>query len=148
VHYLGVTASFDLAGIDKPFELKLEYQGCADAGLCYPPQKKTLAIDPAKALVIDQAGATAPAGTLGKSAENNSAAPSASAPLDSGWLWQAISFALIGGIILNLMPCVFPVLSIKVMSLAAADRSRLVIHGWAYSFGITLCFVGFATALL
>lgn len=148
VHYQGVTASFDLAGIDKPFELKLEYQGCADAGLCYPPQKKTLAIDPAKAHVIEQAGATAPAGTLGKSAENNIAAPSASAPLDSGWLWQAILFALIGGIILNLMPCVFPVLSIKVMSLAAADRSRLVIHGWAYSFGIILCFVGFATALL
>src|SRR5690606_24110953 len=34
VHYQGVTASFDLAGIDRPFELKLEYQGCADAGLC------------------------------------------------------------------------------------------------------------------
>jgi thiol:disulfide interchange protein DsbD len=50
--------------------------------------------------------------------------------------------------ILNLMPCVFPVLSIKVMSLAAADRTRLAVHGWVYTLGIVVCFVGFAAALL
>src|SRR5690606_3098663 len=54
VHYHGVTASVDLANITAPFLLKLEYQGCADAGLCYPPQKKTLSVDPVNALVIEQ----------------------------------------------------------------------------------------------
>ncbi|HEY8939536.1 MAG TPA: thioredoxin family protein, partial [Cellvibrio sp.] len=66
----------------------------------------------------------------------------------SGWLLQAILLAILGGTILNLMPCVFPVLSIKVMSLAAADRARLALHGWVYTLGIIACFVGFAIALL
>lgn len=146
VHYQRVTASFDLANITAPFILKLEYQGCADAGLCYPPQKKTLSVDPVKALVVEQTTSSTPTST------SNSAAPAPltnSAPEPkSGWFLQAIILAILGGIILNLMPCVFPVLSIKVMSLAAADRKRLAIHGWVYTLGIVVCFVGFAIALL
>jgi len=143
VHYHEVSASFDLAGITKPFNLKLEYQGCADAGLCYPPQKLTLVVDPASTSVIEQNPnaqiLTAPTSTN---------APPTPSTTDSGWILQAILFALLGGMILNLMPCVFPVLSIKVMSLAAADRTRLAIHGWVYTLGIVVCFVGFAVALL
>lgn len=154
VHYHQVTASFDLAGIDNPFVLKLEYQGCADAGLCYPPQKKTLAVDPTNALVIEQSNAaTAPlaeeTGTVPTVDKSSTSSPvTTSSPTESTWLLQAIIFALLGGIILNLMPCVFPVLSIKVMSLAAADRSRMTMHGWVYTLGIIACFVGFAVALL
>lgn len=158
VHYHQVTASFDLVGIDNPFVLKLEYQGCADAGLCYPPQKKTLTVDPTNALVIEQSStATAPlpdvttATTPPVTSNLPTAELSSSAtntPAESNWLLQAIIFALLGGIILNLMPCVFPVLSIKVMSLAAADRSRMAMHGWVYTLGIIACFVGFAVALL
>lgn len=146
VHYHEVSASFDLAGIAKPFTVKVEYQGCADAGLCYPPQKLTLAVDPANASVVEQTPAATPAQspvtTTTPAPQNPPAAP------DSGWILQAILFALVGGMILNLMPCVFPVLSIKVMSLAAADRARLAIHGWVYTLGIVVCFVGFAVALL
>lgn len=146
VHYHEVSASFDLAGITKPFNVKLEYQGCADAGLCYPPQKLTLTVDPASASVIEQTPAAPPAQspvtTSAPAAQNEPATP------DSSWLLQAILFAVLGGMILNLMPCVFPVLSIKVMSLTAADRSRLAIHGWVYTLGIVVCFVGFAAALL
>ena len=146
VHYHEVSASFDLQGITNAFNLKLEYQGCADAGLCYPPQKLTLTIDPASASVIEQKQSTqALTSTPTTASTNTSPAPSTT---DSGWILQAIVFALLGGMILNLMPCVFPVLSIKVMSLAAADRSRLAIHGWAYTLGIVVCFVGFAIALL
>ena len=143
VHYHEVTASFDLNGISTPFSLALEYQGCADAGLCYPPQKTTLAIDPANATVIEQEPAAKP---LAASAPANSNTPSATT--DSSWILQALLLALLGGMILNLMPCVFPVLSIKVMSLAAADRTRLALHGWVYTLGIVVCFVGFAIALL
>ena len=149
VHYHAVTASFDLNNITAPFTLNIEYQGCADAGLCYPPQKKTLAVDPTNALVVEQT-ATSPA-TGSPAAAPPTTTPSANMPepeAGSGWIVQAMILALLGGIILNLMPCVFPVLSIKVMSLAAADRKRLAIHGWAYTAGIVLCFVGFAIALL
>ncbi len=147
VHYHEVSASFDLSGISKAFNLKLEYQGCADAGLCYPPQKMTLTVDPINASVIeakpDTQVAATPVSTTSLSTPANPPAPT-----DSGWIFQAIVFALLGGMILNLMPCVFPVLSIKVMSLAAADRTRLAIHGWVYTLGIVVCFVGFAAALL
>ncbi|MGV8837695.1 protein-disulfide reductase DsbD family protein [Cellvibrio sp.] len=145
VHYHEVSASFDLAGIAKPFDLKLEYQGCADAGLCYPPQKLALSIDPASASVIEQEPNTQIPTTAPIPASTST--PPTYAP-NSGWILQAILLALLGGMILNLMPCVFPVLSIKVMSLAAADRSRLAIHGWVYTLGIVVCFVGFAVALL
>lgn len=146
VHYHEVTASFDLSTIDKPFILKLEFQGCADAGLCYPPQKKILSVDPTNALVVEQAtaAATPTSSALPPVTDTQPAVPTA----ESGWLLQAILLAILGGTILNLMPCVFPVLSIKVMSLAAADRARLAIHGWVYTLGIIACFVGFAVALL
>lgn len=146
VHYHEVSASFDLTDITNAFNLKLEYQGCADAGLCYPPQKLVLAIDPANASVIEQKQNTQTLASTPTTASTNT--PPAPSTTDSGWILQAIVFALLGGMILNLMPCVFPVLSIKVMSLAAADRTRLAIHGWAYTFGIVVCFVGFAIALL
>lgn len=145
VHYHEVSASFDLAGIAKPFNLKLEYQGCADAGLCYPPQKLALTIDPASASVIEQEP-NSQIPTTAPIPASTSTPPTSTT--DSGWILQAILFALLGGMILNLMPCVFPVLSIKVMSLAAADRSRLAIHGWVYTLGIVVCFVAFAVALL
>ena len=145
VHYHEVTASFDLAGITTPFNLKLEYQGCADAGLCYPPQKMTLHIDPANAVVTEQAPAAKP---LASSTSTTNKSLAQTPPPNSGWILQALLLAILGGMILNLMPCVFPVLSIKVMSLAAADRSRLALHGWVYTLGIVVCFVGFAIALL
>jgi len=60
-------------------------------------------------------------------------------------------FALLGGLILNLMPCVFPVLSLKVLSLAnshgqAKREQRL--HGLAYTAGVMLSFFTLAAVLL
>ncbi|HEX7764213.1 MAG TPA: protein-disulfide reductase DsbD [Cellvibrio sp.] len=141
VHYHEVTATFDISQIQHAFTLKAEYQGCADAGLCYPPQKITLLVDPATLRVTEQSVAASTASTT--PAPINAPPPTT----NTGWLF-AILLALLGGMILNLMPCVFPVLSIKVMSLAAADRSRLALHGWVYTLGIVVCFVGFAIALI
>ena len=43
-------------------------------------------------------------------------------PAETLTLWTAAGLALLGGLILNLMPCVFPVLSIKVLSLVKHSR--------------------------
>ena len=62
----------------------------------------------------------------------------------------ALVFALLGGLILNLMPCVFPVLAIKVLSLTggqAVGASQRVLHGFAYTGGVLL-FFGFLGVLL
>ncbi|MDO6570518.1 protein-disulfide reductase DsbD family protein [Gilvimarinus sp. 2_MG-2023] len=138
VHYGQATLTVALPASEAPFNLKIRSQGCADAGLCYPPYDDFLTIDPARELTesIDR-----------ETFEQHQAA-TATINKDSGMLMTALIFALLGGVILNLMPCVFPVLSIKVLSLTHADRSRLPLHGWAYTLGIVTCFVGFAAALL
>jgi thiol:disulfide interchange protein DsbD len=62
----------------------------------------------------------------------------------------ALLFALIGGALLNLMPCVFPILSLKVLGFAGHAHSRraLVGGGIAYSAGVVLSFVVLAGLLL
>ena len=80
------------------------------------------------------------------------AAPSAPFAAGEGGvtlLYAAIS-ALIAGIILNLMPCVFPVLSIKILNLTqhrAETPSRVRLHGIAYALGILACFTILAGVL-
>lgn len=66
-------------------------------------------------------------------------------------IWKAIIFALIGGFILNLMPCVFPILSMKALSLAQLsdkDEGKARLHGMAYTLGILVCFVAIAGILI
>lgn len=62
---------------------------------------------------------------------------------DFGAILGAMGLALIGGIILNLMPCVFPVLFIKGLALVQSsqhDRRKMRAHGWLYTAGIVLSF--------
>jgi len=68
-----------------------------------------------------------------------------------GLLVQALGFALIGGVILNLMPCVFPVLSMKALSLvnmSEKERSHAQAHGLAYTLGVVLSFLAMAGILI
>jgi len=61
----------------------------------------------------------------------------------------ALLFALIGGVILNLMPCVFPVLSIKVLSFATHHDNRRTLRREAAAFaaGVVLTFVALGLTL-
>ena len=66
-------------------------------------------------------------------------------------LWQMALFALIGGLILNLMPCVFPVLAIKataVASMSGSDRREVRLSGVFYTLGVLAAFMVLALALL
>lgn len=66
-------------------------------------------------------------------------------------LWFAIILAFIGGAVLNLMPCVFPVLSIKALSLishANLGRAELIKQGLVYTLGVVVSFVALALVLV
>ena len=78
------------------------------------------------------------------------AATATPAPSSSIGLAAALLFALVGGALLNLMPCVFPVLSLKVFGFAAQahDRRALAAGGIAYTAGVVVSFVVLAAALL
>ncbi len=63
----------------------------------------------------------------------------------------AIFFAILGGLILNLMPCVFPVLSLKAMSLSKMsdkEQAHAAASGFAYTAGVVLSFAAIAGALM
>ena len=72
------------------------------------------------------------------------AAPPAAAATTSGapsGLAGTLVLAALGGLILNLMPCVFPVLGIKILGFvnqAGSDRRRVVIHGIVFTLGVLL----------
>lgn len=78
------------------------------------------------------------------------AAQSPPASPQSLTLWAALLGALIGGMILNLMPCVFPVLAIKVLSFSQkSDQPRLLrLGGLAYTMGVVVSFVALGALLL
>lgn len=76
------------------------------------------------------------------------------APADNGRIitWPiAFLFAFLGGILLNIMPCVFPVLSLKVLALCKHNNLEPVqrlAHALYYTLGIILCFMVIATFML
>ncbi|HEX2594034.1 MAG TPA: protein-disulfide reductase DsbD domain-containing protein, partial [Rhizomicrobium sp.] len=86
-------------------------------------------------------------------AKPGTVAPASFATSAAGELsvWFALIFAFIGGLILNVMPCVLPVLAMKVVSLAnksGADKREARIEGFAYSLGAILSFVAFGLLIV
>lgn len=60
----------------------------------------------------------------------------------------AIALAFGGGTLLNFMPCVFPVLSLKALELTRTGKKQRFRHGLAYSAGVVCGFVAVAAVLL
>jgi len=81
------------------------------------------------------------------------AAPVAGVPVAEPELafWQALGFAFLGGLLLNLMPCVFPILAMKAMALArlsGAARGAVRAHAASYTAGVLATFLGLAGLLI
>lgn len=94
-----------------------------------------------------------PAADLGDLAAvaQTSAAPPAAKPLTASLLLVAVSSAFLGGLILNLMPCVLPVLSIKVLGFveqAKGSGAKPWQHGVVFTAGVLVSFWILAGALL
>ena len=63
----------------------------------------------------------------------------------------AVFGAFLGGLILNLMPCVFPIISLKALSLAKTahgEKRAIRVSGWAYTVGVLISFAAFALLLI
>lgn len=105
---------------------------------------------PAAVAAIGSPGSGETAAGTGISAVSGLAATVASGDLVSG-LWQALLFALVGGLILNLMPCVLPVLSIKVLGFihqAGDDPAKARRHGLVFTAGVLVSFLALAAVLI
>jgi len=73
----------------------------------------------------------------------------AGASLDAASLFAAIALAFLGGLVLNIMPCVLPVLSVKALSLAGgAQTGQVRRHGVLYFAGVMATFLALAGVLI
>ncbi|WP_149087628.1 protein-disulfide reductase DsbD [Pseudomonas prosekii] len=73
----------------RAFTLVVTYQGCADKGLCYPPETERLRIDGSGAVAADPSAATT-----------------------ANWSWRELALFFLAGLGLTFTPCVLPMLPI------------------------------------
>ena len=136
VYYFNLNHSIDWPASAAAKTLAITAQGCADAGLCYPPYTQYVEVDTDSGLISVN---TKPPVT------KTAAAGSPPEPLSSLLLMCLLAFA--GGIILNLMPCVFPVLSLKVLGFTH-QKGHSAGHGTVYALGVILSFAAVAGVLI
>ena len=148
--------NYDSLGTSVTFN----YQAC-DNSICLAPASKTISLD--GSLNGGAAGAGvkkndseigAVEGRTGESRtdarENRAGSRTRLADGDSAGIALLLFFAFVGGIILNLMPCVLPVLSLKLFSLikqAGESRGRLLALGGATTAGILVSFWALAAVV-
>ena len=139
VYYDALEAMVALERTTELVQIKVTYQGCADAGLCYPPETKSFLWHMASGEI--QAGSLAPTSSAIDSGDDTSSSAGIG-------LLAAIAFAFLGGIILNIMPCVFPILSLKALSFThgSADQHRRA--SLVYAAGVIVSFVALASVLV
>ena len=146
-----------------PFTLKVGYQGCSDAGLCYPPMELAFKVDPARTgtLVLDTAANQSAPTAFTAAAQPTADAPDAPAippasamppeddstlaqrTLRSGSLWRIGSAFLVFGLLLSFTPCVLPMLPILssiIVGEGSVSRGRGLALATAYCLGMALVY--------
>ena len=136
---LPVTVAGELAGRHQ-LTVLASFQGCQDGGLCYPLMHRTLTI------ALDGISASAVATVPTVQTPPTGSAP---APLQVSLL-AALLLALGGGLILNLMPCVLPVLSIKAVGVLESGDSPAAArrHAVFYTAGVLASFATLGLGIL
>ncbi|MEI8304157.1 MAG: thioredoxin family protein [Burkholderiales bacterium] len=87
-------------------------------------------------------------GPAGSGSLPGPAAPGALPTAPPGSLWLALLFGALGGLILNLMPCVFPVVGLKVMGFVGHGPAQARRAAIAFAVGVLASFLGLAGLLL
>lgn len=139
------SGNYDSSGTTVTFH----YQAC-DNSICLAPASKTISLSE---IAAGTKSSHVNSGAKKNDSENEVAAASAtndaSASASAGII-ALLFFAFLGGIILNLMPCVLPVLSLKLFSLikqAGESRGRLLALGGATTAGILCSFWALAAVV-
>lgn len=156
VYHHDLAAGLSLpSGLQGAQRLQVTYQGCAEAGICYPPQHRFFKVSltpqgEVQDVEPDTAGAapsnpsTAMVGAGG--AEDNRI----SSALASGRLALIVPVFLLAGILLSLTPCVLPMVpilsSIIVGHGSQTSRGKGFLLAFSYSQGMALVYTGLGVA--
>ncbi|WP_115558819.1 protein-disulfide reductase DsbD family protein [Xanthomonas dyei] len=141
------------------------FQGCQTDGICYPPMTRRVTLDlpagtvspqnqaqAAPLMISPLAAGQTPPGPAPATASGSKTQPAPTAAADNPQRTQPphtdkgllamLALALLGGLVLNLMPCVLPILSLKVLGLAHSgeSRSHARSHAIWYSLGVLVSF--------
>lgn len=139
----------------------LQYQACDDEGGCFPPEIAegwvTFEVVPAgeapvasNAAILEKLPAQQAASESAVEAPAGAAAKNA-APVSEPNLLLVFLGAFVGGAILNIMPCVLPVISLKILGFvqqAGGDRGRTFRMGLVYAAGIMASFAVLAVLMV
>jgi thioredoxin:protein disulfide reductase len=109
-------------------EVGVSYQGCADAGLCYPPETRWLAVN------LSAPGEAPGAGTGAAGGVPQTAEQSLAGRLASGSLSMALLLFFLGGIGLAFTPCVLPM--VPILSSIIVGQSGDITRGRAFSLSL------------
>lgn len=153
-----------------PFRMTVVSQGCADAGLCYPPMASVLDVRLAAfggdgSVRVVSTGDMAPppgvaaAGPVGAATGAsppavNTASPTDGARIDaalrSGSFWLVVGVFFVAGVLLSFTPCVLPMLPILSSIIAgdgaAASRGRSLALAASYSLGMAVVYTALGIA--
>jgi thiol:disulfide interchange protein DsbD len=115
---------------EMPLQLDVVAQGCADAGVCYPPHTQTIAVtlpDPATT-------PAAAAENLPSSAVDGDESGQIASVLRDASLLAILAFFFVAGLGLSLTPCVFPM--IPILSGIIAGQGKQVTRGRAFALSV------------
>lgn len=137
---LPVAVEGDLTGRQQ-LKLDASFQGCQQGGLCYPIMNRGVTIDLTSSSPVN--------GNVSTSATTVPRADAGTTPATPS-LIAALLLALGGGLVLNLMPCVLPVLSIKAVSVLESGETRGTArrHALFYSAGVLCSFAVLGIGIL
>lgn len=135
----------------KTAEFDIAYQGCLENSICYPVMKRHISVDfGAGTATVGVPAASAPAAASKEVAPTPpppGLVPKSDAPL--GFI-AAIGLALLGGLVLNLMPCVLPVLSLKAITVLESGESQGAArrHALWYTAGVLVAFAALGVIIV
>ena len=141
VYYKSVAIRLPLsANQSGPITLKVTAQGCADAGVCYPPQEQKLS-------VILPAPGSAPAAVPDAAGDESG---HIAGLLQNAGFWLAVSTFFGFGLLLALTPCVFPMIPILSGIIVGqghhVSRSRSFLLSLAYVLGMAVTYAALGVA--
>lgn len=139
-YYHQVVIPLNIQSSEETLYIRAQSQGCADAGLCYPPHDVY-----AKVNINTQHVELISQDEYQVNSTNDITPPPL--PAFQTTFMIALLSAFLGGLILNLMPCVLPVLSIKLLQIQQSGR-HVRLHGIAYMAGVVLSFLAIAATLI
>ena len=138
-----------------PFSVSVEYQGCSEDGLCYPPMSRTFRVDPLKPGALAEEGASDAGASSGLqpavTASTEQAAEAggkddlslARSTLESGSWWKIAAAFLLFGLLLSFTPCVLPmvpILSSIIVGEGESTKMKSFLMALAYCLGMALVY--------